>query len=232
MVHFFNGRISSVPMELDMRVQSFTLILTGILATSLLLVILARIRNSKAIPTVLSAFLKNMSIDQYFKANMRMESLSSIFLILNYFVCFSVCLFLLFSRTLSLDLAWAIGLSILIPIGLFILDTASVILVGAITGESKKLNSSLIITLSLNQFFGLFLSLVSLLWIMNPEFNTVYLVIFGLLLVLQYLTRVLKNTVAILINGVPWYYLILYFCTLEILPLYSAYYYLAMNFAR
>ena len=65
MVHFFNGRISSVPMELDMRVQSFTLILTGILATSLLLVILARIRNSKAIPTVLSAFLKNMSIDQF-----------------------------------------------------------------------------------------------------------------------------------------------------------------------
>lgn len=232
MVHFFNGRISSVPMELDMRVQSFTLILTGILATSLLLVILARIRNSKAIPTVLSAFLKNMSIDQHFKANMRMESLSSIFLILNYFVCFSVCLFLLFSRTFSLDLAWEIGLSILIPVALFVLDTLSIILVGAITGESKKLYSSIIITLSLNQFFGLFLSLVSLLWIMNPEFNTVYLVIFGLLLVLQYLMRVLKNTVAILINGVPWYYLILYFCTLEILPLYSAYYYLVMNFAR
>ena len=219
-------------MELDLRVQSFTLILAGILATSLLLVILARLRNSKAIPTVLSAILKNSSLDEHFKENMRMESFSAILLILNYFVCFSVCLFLFFSRILSLDLVWAIGLSILIPVALFVLDTLSIILVGAITGESKKLNSSLIITLSLNQFFGLFLSLVSLLWIMNPEFNTVYLVIFGLLLVLQYLMRVLKNTVAILINGVPWYYLILYFCTLEILPLYSAYYYLVMNFAR
>jgi hypothetical protein len=105
-------------------------------------------------------------------------------------------------------------------------------LVGAITGESKKLYSSFITTLSLNQFFGLFLSLFSLLWIMNPEFNTVYVVIFGLLLVLQYFMRVLKNTIAILINGVPWYYLILYFCTLEILPFYSTYYYVAMNFAR
>jgi hypothetical protein len=232
LVHFFNGRISSVPMELDLRVQSFTLILTGILATSLLLVILARIRNSKAIPAVLSAFLKNMSINQHFKENMRMESLSSIFLILNYFVCFSVCLFLFFSRTLSLDLVFAIGLSILIPMGLFVLDTMGIILVGAITGESKKLHSSLIITLSLNQFFGLFLSLVSILWIMNPEFNAIYVVVFGILLVLHYLMRVLKNTIAILINGVPWYYLILYFCTLEILPLYSAYYYVAMNFTR
>ncbi len=232
MVHFFIGRISSVPMELDLRVQSFTVILTGILATSLLLVILARIRNSKAIPTVLSAFLKNMSIDQHFKENMRMESISSIFLLLNYFVCFSVCLFLFFSRTLSLDLAWAIGLSILIPIGLFVLDTFSIILVGAITGESKKLQSSLVITLSINQFFGLFFSLVSLLWIMNPVFNDMYIVIFGLLLVLQYLMRILKNTVAILINGVPWYYLILYFCTLEILPLYSVYYYMATKFLR
>ncbi len=232
MVHFFNGRISSVPMELDLRVQSFTLILTGILATSLLLVILARIRNSKAIPTILSSFLKNISIDQHFKENMRMESLSSIFLLLNYFVCFSVCLFLFFSRMLSLDLVWAIGLSIFIPIGLFALETLSILLVGAITGESKKLQSSLIITLSLNQFFGLFLSLFSLLWIMNPEFNAIYLVVFGFLLVSHYLMRVLKNTIAILINGVPWYYLILYFCTLEILPLYSAYYYLAMNFAR
>ncbi|MEY3425164.1 MAG: hypothetical protein RL679_522 [Bacteroidota bacterium] len=219
-------------MELDLRVQSFTLILTGILATSLLLLILARIRNSKAIPTVLSSFLKNSSIDQHFKENMRMESLSSIFLLLNYFVCFSVCLFLFFSRMLSLDLVWAIGLSIFIPIGLFVLDTLSIILVGAITGESKKLQSSLIITLSLNQFFGLFLSLVSLLWIMNPEFNAIYVVVFGILLVLHYLMRVLKNTLAILINGVSWYYLILYFCTLEILPLYSAYYYVASNFAR
>jgi len=219
-------------MELDLRVQSFTLILTGILATSLLLVILARLRNSKAIPAVLSGFLKNSSLEQHFKENMRMESLSSILLILNYFVCFSVCLFLFFSRILSLDLAWAIGLSILIPVGLFVLDTLSIILVGAITGESKKLYSSIITTLSLNQFFGLFLSLFSLLWIMNPEFNAIYLVVFGLLLVLQYLMRVLKNTIAILINGVPWYYLILYFCTLEILPLYSAYYYVATNFAR
>jgi hypothetical protein len=161
-----------------------------------------------------------------------MESFSAILLILNYFVCFSVCLFLFFSRILSLDLVWAIGLSILIPVALFVLDTLSIILVGAITGESKKLYSSIITTLSLNQFFGLFLSLFSLLWIMNPEFNTVYVVIFGLLLVLQYFMRVLKNTIAILINGVPWYYLILYFCTLEILPLYSAYYYLAVNFAR
>jgi hypothetical protein len=219
-------------MELDLRVQSFTLILAGILATSLLLVILARLRNSKAIPTVLSAILKNSSLDEYFKENMRMESFSAILLILNYFVCFSVCLFLFFSRILSLDLVWAIGLSILIPVALFVLDTLSIILVGAITGESKKLYSSIITTLSLNQFFGLFLSLFSLLWIMNPEFNTVYVVIFGLLLVLQYFMRVLKNTIAILINGVPWYYLILYFCTLEILPLYSAYYYLAVNFAR
>lgn len=232
MVHFFSGEISSVPMELDLRVQSFTLILTGILATSLLLVIFARIRNSKAIPTVLVAFLKNISLDQHFKANMRLESLSSILLILNYFVCFSVCLFLFFSRILFLDSEWAILLSFLLPIGLFVLDTLSIILVGAISGEFKKLQSSIVITLSLNQFFGLFLSLVSLLWIMNPEFNEVYLVVFGLLLVLNYLMRVLKNTVAILTNGVPWYYLILYFCTLEILPLYSAYYFLAMNFAR
>lgn len=202
----------------------------AILATSFLLVVLSRIRNNKAISTVIAAFFKNTTIEQHMKENMRLESISSLVLIFNYFLSFSLCLFIFFNRLVLMDGYWATISSLIIPLVLFILETMGLVAVGILTGELKKLSGAIIATLTGNQFIGLALSLLSLIWIMNPEFNKVCFAIFVSIICLKYLTRLLKNSITVLQNGVPWYYIILYFCTLEILPLFVAYYYVLKNF--
>lgn len=228
--HFFDGSYGIVPEALEPRARTFSLIMMAILATSFLLVVLSRIRNNKAISTVIAAFFKNTTIEQHMKENMRLESISSLVLIFNYFLSFSLCLFIFFNRLVLMDGYWATISSLIIPLVLFILETMGLVAVGILTGELKKLSGAIIATLTGNQFIGLALSLLSLIWIMNPEFNKVCFAIFVSIICLKYLTRLLKNSITVLQNGVPWYYIILYFCTLEILPLFVAYYYVLKNF--
>jgi len=230
LIQFFNGEHGEVPQTLDLRAGSYTLLLIGILAGSFLLVALSRMANNKAIPTVLSGFFKTAALEQDLKENMRLQSFSSVLLIINYFVSFSLCLFILSKRILLIDQYSAIILSVSAPLALFFLETAGLFVTGIMTGELKKLNTSITITLTGNQFSGLILSLLSLVWIMNPEFNKFCLGVFIAIIGLNYFTRLLKNSIVVLLNGIPWYYLILYFCTLEILPLFVAYYYVLKNF--
>lgn len=230
LIHFFNGNYEAVPEALELRSKTFTLIMMGILAASFLLVAISRMRNNKAIPTVISVFFKNASLEQSLKDNMRLESMSSILLIINYFVSFSLCLFIFFNRIVLLDGYWAALSSIIIPIALFFLETVGLFMVGILTGELKKLSNAIVVTLTGNQLVGLGLSLLSLLWIMNPAFNKICFGAFVSIICFKYLTRLVKNSITVLLNGVPWYYIILYFCTLEILPLFVAYYYVLKNF--
>lgn len=224
------GNYGEVPDSLVLRPPTFTLVMISILAASFIIVAISKLRNSKAIPTVLAVSFKNAAIDQYLKNNMRLESLSSILLIINYFVSFSLCLFIFFSRIVLLDSFWAAISSISLPIILFIIETVGLFVIGIITGELKKLISAIIVTLTGNQFVGLLLSLLSLIWIMNPEYNKIFFNVFVTIICFKYLSRILKNSIALSLNGVPWYYLILYFCTLEILPLFVTYYYVLKNF--
>ena len=161
---------------------------------------------------------------------MNLGSLSSVFLIFNYFISFSLCSFLYLNRFMLLDNFSATIIAITIPIGLFFIETVGLILLAWFTGEQKQLFSIHVITLTGNQFIGISFAMLSLLWIMNPEFNKLFLSIFLGLFLMRYFVRLLKNSYIVLLNGVSWYYLILYFCTLEILPLFIIYYYVIKNF--
>jgi hypothetical protein len=92
------------------------------------------------------------------------------------------------------------------------------------------LTITLINTLTLNQLVGIIFAILALFWIMNPEFNRILMIIFLLMVSVKYIIRGLKNSIVVLINGVSWYYIILYFCTLEILPLFVVCYYVKKNF--
>lgn len=232
MFQFFNGEYGEIPEGLEFRAKTFTLLMIGVLAVSFLLVVVSKMRNNKALPTVFTLFFKNVNLEQNLKDNMRLESLSSILLIFNYFVSFSLCLFIFFHRIILLDVYWAIISSIFLPLALFFMETIGLLMVGILTGELKKVSYAIIVTLTGNQFVGLLLTLLSLLWIMNPSLNKFCLGAFVSIISFKYLVRLVKNFIAVLLNGVPWYYIILYFCTLEILPLFVAYFYVLKNFLK
>lgn len=232
LTQIFNGSEKEIPETLVLRTETYTIILIGIVALSFLILALTRMSNGKAIQTVFSVFFKGSSIEQELKENMRLNSFGSILLILNFFLSFSLCLFLLLNRILLIDGYWSALIAIGLPILMFILETAGLFLIGWVSGEQKSLNSTISVTLTGYQFTGLIFSILSLFWIMNPEFNRIFLGLFISIISLRYLTRLLKNSIAVLISGVSWYYIILYFCTLEILPLFVAYFYVTKNFMK
>jgi hypothetical protein len=227
---FFGGQLQEIPEHLDYRAQTYTLLLIGILSVSFAVIAVSRLSNNRSIGTVVSVFFRNTSVDQVLKENMRLNSLSSILLIINYFISFSLCIFIVFNRIVLIEVLWSVVFAFSIPIVWFVLEIVGLLSIGWITGENKKLETSVINTLTGSQFSGLILTLIALFWIMNPDLNRIFLALFIAALCLKFFTRLLKNSVAVLSSGVPWYYLILYFCTLEILPLFIAYYYVLKNF--
>lgn len=229
LITVFGSKSGEIPNALTMRSETFTLVLLSVLLLSFLLIAFSRLNNNKSLKTVISIFFKSSSSEQELKENMNLSSLSSIFLVLNYFVSFSLCSFLYLNRFMLLDNYISTLIAIAVPLILFFIEIIGLILAGWLAGEQKQLFSTIVITLTGNQFVGIAFSLLSLLWIMNPEFNKLFLSLFLSLFILKFFMRILKNSLTVLLKGVPWYYLILYFCTLEILPLFIIYYYVLKN---
>jgi hypothetical protein len=222
--------MQEIPEHLNYRAQTYTLLMIGVLSLSFAMIAISRMSNNRSITTVMSVFFRNTSVDQVLKENMRLNSLSSVLLIFNYFISFSLCTFIFFNRIILLDVLWSVIFATGVPFIWFILEILGLLSIGWLTGEQKRLEISIINTLTGSQFSGLVFSAIALFWIMNPDLNRLFLALFVAVICLKFFSRLLKNSIAILSTGVPWYYLILYFCTLEILPLFVAYYYVLKNF--
>jgi hypothetical protein len=225
--------IGVVPDVLTPREQTYTVFLISILSLSFLLVSLSRNMNSRSIGTVLELFFRDSeTMEAHMKENMRIGSVSSVVLLVNFFVSFALCNFIFFHRILLFDDTISLWLAFGTPLLLFLTETLGVLLVGILSGELKRLNRVILNTFTISQFAGVFFTLISLFWIMNPGADKLFLSLYLAIVALKEIARLLKSSIAVLVSGVSWYYLILYFCTLEILPLFVVIIYVLKNFLK
>lgn len=210
-----------VPNALDPREQSYTMLLVGILSLSFLMISFSRNNNARSIITVIEVFFRDSSsVEIQLKENMRIGSLSSIILILNYLVSFSLCNFIFFQRIILLGDTASMKLAFSIPFVFLSIETIGVLVVGLLSGEWKHISFTLLNTFNIAQFSGILFSVIGLFWIMSPSADKLFLSLFLSVISLKILSRLLKNSMAVLGNGIRWYYILLYLCTLEILPLF------------
>lgn len=223
----------SVPDVLTPREETYTMFLIAILSLSFLLISLSRNMNSRSLGTVVEIFFRDSeSLEVQLKENMRIGSFSSIVLISNFFISFSLCNFIFFHRILLFDDAVSMWLSFGIPVLLFLVESFGVLLVGLLSGETKKLTIVSLNTLTISQFAGVLFTLIALFWIMNPGADKLFLSLFLAIVGLKQISRLLKSSLSVLTAGISWYYLILYLCTLEILPLFIVSAYVLKNFLK
>jgi len=215
---------ATVPINLEIRDSNNYLYLLICCGFSFLILGLARLSNPKALKTIVSVYLKSEGIEQTLKENMRINSTSAVLLNVSYFLSFSLCLHLLLSKTLRLAPLEILLLCAAIPFSIFTLETFGIVLMGWITGEKKRLGGLITNVIIGNAMNGLILCVLSLIWVMNPNMSIFFEWIFLFVISQKLFIRITKNSMIVLSNGVSWYYLILYFCTLEILPLLVAYY--------
>jgi hypothetical protein len=72
-------------------------------------------------------------------------------------------------------------------------------------------------------YFGILFFVLALLWLLNSPINPYISQLFLIVLLGLFVLRMLKILIVALLNGVSWYYLILYLCTLEVLPIFAVF---------
>ncbi len=224
------GNTYFVPEYLEPRDSSFVIFLTGICAISFFFIGLARFYNNKSIPTVFGVYFKQEGVEQILKENFRLNSLSSVTLNLSYFIGAGLCLFLVCRQYWNLSWNLSLASATTIPLIVFTIETVGMIISGWLSGEYLKIEGTITNVIIGNLVYGMLFSVLALLWIMNPEKSSLFALIFISLFLLKVFVRIVKNTFLVFSKGISWYYIILYFCTLEVLPSLVIYYALTEGF--
>ena len=228
--HFFDSSSVNIPMSLTSKENGSHFYLGILLFVSFLVLAFVRTSNNKAIISLGVLFLTATDVDQRLKETMRLSSFSSIGLLLNYFLVSFVCNMLLFETIGLFSAVTNLWLSLLIPFSLFVIQFIPIYVFLLISGTNFPIVSFSANTLIGLQLNGLIYTLIALIWILNPQWSFGLMMLFTVLLFLFAVARIIKNSYLVLTEGVAWYYIILYFCTLEILPLFVAFNYIRMNF--
>ena len=210
---------NSIPSALNLRAENYTLYVLLFIIVSILLIALAKLSNSKTFKILLEVNTKGATIEQYLRENMRTGSLASIALLINYYAVIFVLFFLTLKNGYHLNLSISLTISVIAPISLLMYDMIGIVFIGLLTGEFKRLKSILLVTITTNQITGIVLFLLALFWTLNPQFGALFFKLSASIFLIKVLFRIIKGIYIILNNGVSLYYIILYFCTLEILPL-------------
>jgi len=222
---FGDGTISEIPGMLTLRQNNLSHLVIPLVVISFIIITFAKFQNHSIFHSLFKLVVANKNFEQIFKEDLKILSSSSIALMINYFLIISTCVYL------SLQTKWGdkfenpIALSLAIPIGVFLLQIASLWIVGLVTKEIKLIMVPLLETTVIIEIIGFFLFFLALIWVLNPQYSEYFLITFSIILLIGFIIRFFKSLFAVLRKGVSWYYIILYFCTLEILPLFIVYYY-------
>ena len=226
------GNSNIIPEFLEARDSSYVIFLTAICAVSFFFIGLSRFYNNKSIPTIFGVYFKQEGVDQILKENFRLNSLSAFTLNLSYFIGSGLCLYLTCWQYWSLSWNVSILLASALPLLIFSIETVGILLSGWLSGESQKLEGTITNVIIANNLYGILFSVLALIWIMNPEKTAIFALIFISLFLLKLFVRIVKNAFLVFNKGVSWYYIILYFCTLEALPSLVIYFAVSEGFIK
>lgn len=204
--------------------------LVGVMLTvALLLLAISRAYESDYLRKTISTFFSLSESTSLQKNENKISSLPSVLLVVNYFLGLWICC-LLFVKTLFDSNEYLFLTTSIVAFILLIYQFVGLGLTAWITGELSTIKEQFIQTITGFQFSGMLFILLGLIWFLNPQMNNDLFFIFsGIYLGLIFI-RIIKGIVLSLFQGIAWYYIILYFCTLEILPILVTYYYVDLNF--
>ncbi len=228
---FGNGEFVEVPTHLLLRQNNLSHQVIPLVVLSFVIITFAKFQNQSIFNSLFKLIFANKNFEQVLKEDLKIGSSGSVALIINYFLIVSTCVFLSIDSKFDVTTGQAILISAGIPAAVFTFQIISLWLIGAITKEMKMVTTPLLETTVIIELIGFLLFFLALIWVLNPRYAHYFLLTFGVILCLGFLIRFFKSLYSVLRKGVSWYYIILYFCTLEILPFVIVYYYASKNFS-
>ena len=219
---------TAVPEALSLRDTSFDIIVGATLFVSVMLLAMARAAQSNVYGAVAISLIKVSTLRGYLKETLSLGGRSSLLLIMNYWISFGLIVYLIGNYfEFKLINTWLLSLTV--PLAVLLWHLSSMVITGWITGELEVFKAPLMMKLLGAQFLGIVYFICGLIWVLQPDYINAMLIIVFWAFLIESIFRVLKSISFVLSQGVSWYYIILYFCTLEILPLIICYYYIMQN---
>jgi hypothetical protein len=202
---------------LDRQTHLTSILLFVILACSAI-VGAGRINNPNFFTAISTGFFKFKAQDKSFNENLRISQGASIALVINFIISISLCFFLMLFEENNYSFATISGF--LLVGFLTLLQQIGFRITSIFSGQSGISEGGALITRQIWYFSGILYLLLSLLWLLNMKFKTVFVIVFITILAISSLIRILKGLLFAFWGGFSWYYIFLYLCTFEILPVF------------
>ena len=204
--------------ELILRKTPFDLPVLISLFVSIFLIGLAKISHQKTLETAFGT-LFSMKTEISFNDSVKMHPVGSFALIINFLIGMALITFLS-TKSLILDTTTHYLFSIGISLLLLLIHLTGIYIVGFISGALGRIQINQIFTINFLHIAGIIACIISIPWIINPQLSNSFTILAMVSLGALYIWRLLKILSVALREKIPFYYLILYLCTLEIFPVY------------
>lgn len=204
--------------ELIQRETHLTSILLFVVLACSAIVGVGRINNPNFFSVISSGFFKLRAQDKSFSENNRISQGANLALYINFIISNALCFFLLFFKDNNYTFATISGL--LSVTFIVFLQQAGFRIASVFSGQTTISENGSLITRQVWFFSGILYLLLSLTWLLNLKFKPVFIGVFIFILVLSSVYRIIKGLLFAFWGGFSWYYIFLYLCTFEILPVF------------
>ncbi len=209
-----------VPKLLSPRVNSLYGTITLFLSLGILLITFARMSSSYFLVAITKSIYKNRSIEKIAYEEMPLTALSSFCLLVNFLICSSCLLYItidFFHEQIHTSTVLAVIYTpLLFLFGPYLFLT----LVEYVTGEVGITNAIKLTNWAICKFLGIVFSFLLLLWVFNAQNAQFFAYFIFIILCVFYVYRIFRGFIFAFSKGISWYYIILYFCMFEIIPMY------------
>jgi hypothetical protein len=211
----------ALPQELMEKSVSYSWQLILGVVVCLALIAVSKMNNGGILLHLANGNLKLTGLKTLYKENLSLSKLPSLLLLFNFILASSIILFLFFEDQLVSSLP--LQLILISPLVLFVWDYLGFTISTLITGEFNLIAEPRLIRLFGAQLLGVLIWSLLLAHILYPDARLEVELVLCYIILTEFVLRILRSILLVSRSGAAWYYIILYFCTLEILPLFIAY---------
>jgi ABC-type multidrug transport system fused ATPase/permease subunit len=197
------------------------------LSACLILLTIARINTPYFVKSITRSIFKNRNVERIVNEDLPIGNLTNFILTTNYLISFTFLIYFNLNQLLKIPNWIEILTACLIPLYLLFSPILYLNIVEIISGEKNITTEIKLTNKIVSQFIGLCSSIILVVWVFNQHLHWFLSSIVIYLVLILYLFRVFRGIVFAFQKSLPWFYIILYFCTFELLPVYIIYNYVS-----
>lgn len=208
-----------IPFNLGLRNKELLWFSMIGISISFVLLAFSRLASNNIVFIYSRILYKNTQIEKILKEQFSLSSFSSIVLVINFIVTTTFLLYLTYIHFHLSNRYELFYFYPILPLYFFLWPMLCYYLIGLFTKNHKVFKENRQNNIVLSQFLSILFSLLLLLWTFNMKWSIYFIYAFVFLFVIFWLYKIFRGFLFSINHGIAWYYIILYFCTLEILPL-------------